>query len=315
MKVLVITQKIDINDSVLGFFHRWVEEFAKSFEKVTVICLEKGENKLPQNIKVLSLGKERGNSKFDRVLWLYQHIWDERKNYDVVFVHMNQEYVLLAWWLWKVLRKKIYMWRNHPNGTLLTDLAVFFSDKVFCTSPHSYTAKFKKTVIMPVGIDTNFFKPGPKATRKPNSVIFAGRIAPIKRVEEFVDWVIEQRNKGKNLTATIAGGAASQDLEYEKKVKDKVSQNGLSNFVKFIGPVNQKDLLALYQASELYVNLTPSGSMDKSILEAAACETKIFVENKALEFLNGKKGKDLRNFVVENHSLTRLINKLESELS
>jgi len=43
MKLLIVTQKVDINDDVLGFFHDWIKEFAKNCEKVTVICLGKGE--------------------------------------------------------------------------------------------------------------------------------------------------------------------------------------------------------------------------------------------------------------------------------
>src|SRR3989344_6741688 len=57
MRLLIVTQKVDKNDPVLGFFHRWIEKFAKNFERVTVICLGKGEYNLPANVKVLSLGK------------------------------------------------------------------------------------------------------------------------------------------------------------------------------------------------------------------------------------------------------------------
>jgi len=95
MKLLILTQKIDINDPVLGFFHKWAEEFSKKYEKLTVICLEKGEYKLPDNVKVLSLGKETGKSRLKYVFLFYKYIWLERKNYDVVFAHMNQEYIIL----------------------------------------------------------------------------------------------------------------------------------------------------------------------------------------------------------------------------
>ena len=42
-KLLIFTQKADINDPVLGFFHKWIEEFSKNFESIIVVCLEKGE--------------------------------------------------------------------------------------------------------------------------------------------------------------------------------------------------------------------------------------------------------------------------------
>ena len=73
---------------------------------------------------------------------------------------MNQEYVLIAGWLWKLLGKRTYLWRNHYAGSWLTDVAAVFCTKVFCTSKHSYTVKYKKTVLMPVGVDTERFTPG-----------------------------------------------------------------------------------------------------------------------------------------------------------
>ena len=47
MKLLIITQKVNKIDPILGFFHGWIIEFAKHFESITVICLEKGEYNLP----------------------------------------------------------------------------------------------------------------------------------------------------------------------------------------------------------------------------------------------------------------------------
>ena len=75
MKLLIITQAVDKNNPVLGFFVRWIEEFAKHFELVTIICLEKGEYELPGNVKVLSLGKEEKKSKFRYLINFYKYIW------------------------------------------------------------------------------------------------------------------------------------------------------------------------------------------------------------------------------------------------
>ena len=58
MRLLIVTQVVDQNDSVLGFFHRWIEEFAKNCEKVHVICLKESVHNLPENVAVHSLGKE-----------------------------------------------------------------------------------------------------------------------------------------------------------------------------------------------------------------------------------------------------------------
>jgi glycosyltransferase involved in cell wall biosynthesis len=224
---------------------------------------------------------------------------------------MNQEYVLLGWKCWKLLGKKIYLWRNHAQGSWLTRLAVLVSNKVFCTSPHSFTARFKKTILMPVGIDTDFFKPDSSVVKKPNSVLFLGRISPVKRVLEFVEWFSKLEEK---FQAKIAGASLERDKEYEKNIKLKVESLKLETRIKFVGAVTQDEALKLYQSHDTYVNMTPTGSMDKTILEAAACETAVKVENSDLKMFESKKGEELRDFVVENHSLEQLMNKLKREM-
>ena len=99
MKLLVITQKVNKNDSNLGFFHEWLLRLAGQVEKLTIICLEKGEYNLPDNVQVLSLGKnikyQISNIKFicqlKYLFRFYKYIWKFRKEYDAVFVHMNPE--------------------------------------------------------------------------------------------------------------------------------------------------------------------------------------------------------------------------------
>ena len=63
MKLLIITQKVDVNDDVLGFFVEWIRKLADKAEQVSVICLFKGEYDLPDNVKIFSLEKEEGASK------------------------------------------------------------------------------------------------------------------------------------------------------------------------------------------------------------------------------------------------------------
>jgi hypothetical protein len=62
-KLLILTQKVDKDDGVLGFFHAWIAALAVRFDGITVICLEKGACELPGNVTVLSLGKESGASR------------------------------------------------------------------------------------------------------------------------------------------------------------------------------------------------------------------------------------------------------------
>ncbi len=325
MKLLILTQKIDRQDPVLGFFHRWVEEFAKHCERVVVICLQRGDFDLPKNVKVLSLGKESGRSRFKYIWRFYKYIWRERKNYDVVFAHMNQEYVILGSWLWKLWSKKIWLWRNHAYGNLWTRLAVWLSDRVFCTSPQSFTAQFKKTELMPVGIDTDYFKPNQAIKKVPNSILSLGRISPVKRLEVLIDTLLELDKWGIGFSATVVGSPTSEaDRQYEQDLRKQAEPLIHSGRLKLLPAVSNAEAKILYNQHEIFVNLTPAGSMDKTIFEAMACELDVIIEdaetkNLAREFVNcladdrekrAARGLAARQEIVAKHSLVGLIRVL-----
>jgi glycosyltransferase involved in cell wall biosynthesis len=269
MRLLVVTQVVDRNDTFLGFFHRWLEEFASRYEHVHVICLKEGGHALPSNVTVHSLGKEDSVSRMTYVVRLFRFVWGLRREYDAVFVHMNQEYVLLAGWLWKLMGKRIYLWRNHYAGGFFTDIAAMFATKVFCTSKHSYTMKYAKTVVMPVGIDTSVFKP--KGERVPHSILSLGRIAPSKNIEVILQALKTLNNQGADFTATICGDALPQDSEYHESLRRFVAEEGLAKRVRFIPGIPNTETPAIFSAHQVFVNASTSGMFDKTIFEAAAC--------------------------------------------
>jgi glycosyltransferase involved in cell wall biosynthesis len=280
MKLLIISQKVDKADrGALGFFHAWIEEFAKHVQFVTVICLEKGEVNLPNNVKVLSLGKENGRSRIKYLKNFYAYIWREKNNYDAVFVHMNQEYVLLAGWWWRMIGKKVLMWRNHKNGTWLTNLAVLFSNTVFCTSPASYTAKFKKTKIMPAGIDLANFQNIKVEPRLPNSLLSLGRISIIKNIDILIKALGLLDERQVSFTADIVGDPDPNQKEYYQKILQDGSNLVAKNKIIFKESISEEETPLTYATHQIFVNLTTSGSLDKTILEAMLSGTLVLVCN------------------------------------
>jgi hypothetical protein len=128
MKLLICTQTVDSQDSNLAFFVRWIEEFAKHVDSVTVICLQKGAYDLPANVKVVSAGKERGTPRIVRWFTILRYCITLRNSYDTVFVHMNPEYLLLAGWLWRLWGKKTALWYTHASVDTKLRIAVSFVD-------------------------------------------------------------------------------------------------------------------------------------------------------------------------------------------
>ncbi len=291
MNILIITQKIDQDDAVLGFMHRWIERFAKDFNHVEAMCLQFGALDLPANVNVFSLGKERGFGRIHYVMRFYQHIVRTRHQYDAVFVHMNQEYVLLGALLWRLMGKKVTMWRNHHAGSFLTRIAVALCHTVFCTSDFSYTAQFKKTLRMPVGIDTDIFTPDETAERHWNHLLFLARMAPVKRPHILIDALalMESSMLPGGYKALFVGDPLPKDEAYYATLKKKAAsiqqQASAHSPVVFAPGISNTQTPALYRQHGLFLNLSSSGMYDKTIFEAMACGSLVLASNKNLKTL------------------------------
>jgi len=301
MKLLIVTQVVDEKNLVLGFFVRWIEEFAKKYESVEVICLLEGIHQLPENVRVHSLGKEKrqgdiregfGRKSLDKIRYtmhFYMYVWKLRKRYDAVFVHMNQEYILLAGPVWKLLGKKMYLWRNHYAGSWLTDIATVYLAKVFCTSKYSYTAKYKKTIFMPVGVDTKNFQTDTTIKKIPDSILFFARMSPSKRAEMLIDALSMLKQKGIRFAATFAGSPEKSDEQYYARLQKRVLAHNLSYEVTFIPGVAKNESPLIFAANEIFVNCSPSGMFDKMLFEAAASGCIVLATSDDFKVLAGEK--------------------------
>ena len=75
MKLLVITQKVDLDDEPMGFFVRWLEKLAGKVEKLYVICGSLGRYQLPANVEVYSTGREKRFGPIIRYLNFYRYFF------------------------------------------------------------------------------------------------------------------------------------------------------------------------------------------------------------------------------------------------
>jgi glycosyltransferase involved in cell wall biosynthesis len=333
MKLLIVTQKVDVDDPILGFFHRWIQEFAKHCESIVVICLYEGKHNLPDKVKVLSLGKESGQSRLKYILNFYKYIWSERKNYERVFVHMNPVYAVLGGIFWRLAGKKISLWYTHKH----VDLKLRMAEKIVCTifsaSRESFRLKSDKLRIMGHGIDTDIFKPIEVPKRSTYTILSVGRISSAKNQSIMID-VMNILNKGSfNAQLLIVGDAiTNDDIEYKKGIIEKIKLFNLSNNIKLVGSIKPSDTISYYQNSDLFINLSSTGSLDKAILEAMSSGLNVITSNEAFKdilpvenfttnniddisnkiknLINKKADPKLRDYIVENHQLKFLIEKL-----
>lgn len=285
MKLLILTQKVNTDDDILGFFHRWIEEFGKQSEKVTVICLEQGVHQLPKNISVFSLGKERGVSKLMYLVNFYRFIWRERKNYDAVFVHMNPEYVLLGGLVWRFLGKKIGLWYTHKAVNLKLWFAEKLSGIIFTAAKESFNLVSKKVNVVGHGIDIDAFKKHSRKNSVPLEILHVGRITAIKNIDILVEAVCHLKTLLLESFNVILVGSpvTSSDKIYAREISEKISEYGLDNTIKFVGSVPNRKVSDFYKTASCTVNLTPTGGIDKAVLESMASGVPVFTSNLAFQ--------------------------------
>lgn len=323
MKLLIVTQAVDERDQILGFFVRWLSEFAKHCEQVEVICLREGKHKLPANVHVHSLGKTAGDATvrsgiFRRVAYSLRFLriaWKLHANYDTVLVHMNPEYVVLAGLFWRFLGKRVALWYTHKNVDLKLRLATLLASVIFTASKESFRLSTTKLHVMGHGIDVDFFSPDPAASRD-TAVLSVGRFSPTKRH----DLVLRAATHFPYNVWLVGDGPEHRNLE---KLAESLS---LSSRVHFFGAHTHEELRDEYRRASVFVHTSETGSLDKVVLEALACGLPVVTTSTALrdlpvtlvaatpeaiaEGVRTAQGADthaLPAYVREHHSLQKLI--------
>ncbi|KKR82047.1 MAG: Glycosyltransferase [Parcubacteria group bacterium GW2011_GWD2_40_9] len=333
-KIIVVTQKVDINDDNLGSFHNWIEKLAEKAD-IFVIANYVGKYDLPANVKVFSLGKER---EVGRLVKIFKYQWFLLKllpKSDGVFFHMCPEYVLGAHLLTKFFRKKTLLWYTHKSVNWKLKLAEKLIDKIFTASKESFRLPSKKLEITGHGIDINKFKSQISNLKSDGKfkIITVSRIAEVKNLHLLIETAGILKNRDFNFEIKIAGAPILEsDQIYFEKLKNLIKEKKLGDIIEFIGPISNKDIAEFYQSGNLFINLSDTGSLDKAILEAMACGLKILTSNEAFknilkednivdknpENIAGKiinlakseRNYSLVEYATKNHSLDNLTEKI-----
>jgi len=331
--LLIITQKVDEEDQALGFFIEWINQFSKHFSNVLVLCLEKGKYSLPSNVKVESLGKDRGISKISQFFNFYLYIFSKRNSYDAVFVHMNPIWMALGGLAWLILSKKRVLWYTHKSVTIRLKLASIWANVITTASLESLRIKTKKKVVTGHGIDTKLFSPKAESTPA-NHLLFVGRITPSKNFDILVNSARILLNKSIDFKITVVGKPElKSDQNYLEKLRQKINTLGLKDHFEFKGLVKHRDLPKIYNSHRIFIHSSRTGSLDKTVLEAMASgmdvissndasksflpEDRIF-DNEDAEHLaeilenriNNPPNSNFRQYVLKHHNLPDLISRL-----
>ena len=290
MRLLYITYRADSHDSLVGHVVGWVTALASHLERIELVCLAAGEAAWPENVRVYSLGKERGGSRIARWARFFQAVWRLRNGVDAVFCQFSPQYVLAIAPLAKLLGWPIVFWYTHRYVGWQLRLATSLVDSVVTAAPESFRLTSSKLGIIGHGIDTDCFKPEPDARVSPPVVLAVGRRAPIKNYELLIDaaaQLSESLGRGSFRVRIVGGDEGNAPPNYSAELQARILRAGLQGIVELVGPIPYAEVVPEYQRASAHVNLAPTGGMDKAVLEGMACGVPTLVRNKAFAALAG----------------------------
>ena len=351
-QLLLFNLATDADDSALGFTVTWLAEFAKHVTAIDVITMRAGRFDLPPNVRVYSVGKEKGYSEFRRFFEFYRLLFRllREHRYDACFAHMMPLFAVMAAPVLRLKKIPIVLWYAHKSVTPMLRLATKLVDRVVTSVPEGFRVKTEKVRIVGQGIPTDLFLPASplRSEKSVFSIVMVGRISMFKRIDLLFEAITAIKRRAPDITLAvkiIGEPLTAIDHDYAKRLTQQVHDHDLEQIVEFTGKIAFAEIVPLYQAADCLVNLCPTGAIDKVVLEAMSCGVMPLVTNQsfhdvfseelaalcisedhseqiatrllAIQSLSPTEwqtfGKQLRMIVVREHSLTALGEKILHE--
>ncbi len=292
--LLIITQKVDAQDDLLGFFVDWINEFSKKFDKVFVITLWQGHYEAPANVFVYSLGKEKNYSRFLKFIRFYFLLFKLIPKSSGIFAHMSPVFAVASWPVAFIFRKRIILWYLHRSVTSRLKLAENLVYKIATAAKESLNLKSKKIIELGHGIKTERFKTERfwPAKNEKLRILSVGRISKIKNYGTLIRAAKILKDRELDFEIKIIGRPVMpDDFDYFKQLKNMTVDLGLKDIVEFAGFVPHSRISDYYKDSDIFINLAPTGGIDKAVLEATASGLLVLISNLAFKKYFG--GQDL----------------------
>lgn len=291
MNILVFTLAVDETHVTLGFAVRILRALAARFESIDVVTMYEGTYDLPPNVRVRSVGRERGTSKPQRFFAFYKHVFAvvrERK-IDVAFAHMSH---LFAWLFWPVAKlKKIPTMMWYAHGAIGTSLRLAHRavDRVITSTPEGFRIPSTKVKYIGQAIDTGVFTPVDRQDCLSSTirVVTVGRVASAKQLDLMIEAL--QRWGRSDWRLTIAGDATAP---VEQEYADRVQKTHADERVTWLGRIDPEAIASVLHQSDVFINLSTTGSLDKAIVEAMATGCAVLSSNDGFVALAKAEGVD-----------------------
>ncbi|MDZ7841068.1 MAG: glycosyltransferase family 4 protein [Gammaproteobacteria bacterium] len=261
---------------------------AANVEHLTVLAPRTGDlTSVPENMDIVTVPQRpcgiphRFGGRWAFNLGVYQLCRDRR--IDAVFVHMAKDWTYILHPTFRLLGIPVVLWYAHGTVSLRLRAAVRCADRVITSTPEGCRIDDERIRIIGQAIDTERFSP--PELRRLQTALYVGRISRRKRVDLIYDAAVELRRLLPEDDApefVLAGGPRGmEDLEYDHDLRNRLWRDRMDSRVRMLGYVPFERIPDLYQDAFVHINVSDTGSMDKSVMEALAAGCPVLTSNRA----------------------------------
>jgi len=277
-RLVFITQAYTPAETILGVTHDWVRALAARCAGVDVLALQGSQEGAPANVRVYSLGKERGFGRGAQAASFYRALACVLPKAGAVLAHMVPRYALLALPPAAVARRPVALWYAQGGITRELHLAARLVRYILTPTRESFPLHGAtidgRVVVTGHGIDTQRYAPDGTPPAEPKRFLAAGRLSPSKRYEPLID-AFAALEPGSCRLRIVGGPLYETDRAYERRLRAQIVQLGLEGLVELAGAVPYAQMPAEYRAAWALAHTSATGSLDKVVLEAMACGTPV----------------------------------------
>ncbi len=273
---------------------KWAEFFADKGHEIHVISFDHGEisNANLHYIDMNISWDSKSISKFKYIFALnnIKKLLNKIKP-DIIHAHRVTGYALLASlanyhpYVLSVWGSDIY---DFPEQSIFHKKLVKYNlnkaDYIFSTS-HAMKRQIQRYIdkeveVTPFGVDTSIFKPLEDSYKKSSGgklvVGTVKTLEPKYGIEYLIKAFAIVKNKyPEYCLELIIGGAGSQ----EKHLKELVKDLNIQDSVKFIGYINQNEVINAFNSMDIAVFPSILESFGVAAVEAQACGTPVIISN------------------------------------
>ena len=200
-------------------------------------------------------------------------VWHARRDIDMIVGILLRNLLRQKWRL--VFTSAA---RKRPGKTL--NFLINRMDAVIATSQRSAGFLDWHSVVIPHGVDTDFFCPAPCGKAKTAAeekaeriVATVGRVRHSKGTDLFVNAMIKLLPKHPALKAVVIGDCRPEHESFRDQLKKNIEAAGLQDRIEFVGGVGPEEMRNWYRRMALCVAPSRSEGFGLTPLEAFACGT------------------------------------------